>query len=75
LSGSGIALVAAGAVLLIAAIGFFVWRDSRKHAGRRHAATSKKPQPKPKIPGSQRPPKPRKLSPTEKKRRKRGRAR
>jgi hypothetical protein len=76
LSGSGIAIIAAGAVVLIAAITFFVWRDSRKHAGRRHTtATAKKPQPKPKVPGSQRQVKARKLSPAERKRRKRGRAR
>ena len=63
------------AVVLIAAIAFFVWRDSKKHAGRRRLTAAKSPQPKAKVPGSQRPPKARKLSPVERKRRKRGRAR
>jgi hypothetical protein len=64
-----------GALLLVSLVGWYIWHDSRKHTRRRHTATAKGSQPRPVVPGSKRPPKARKLSAAEKKRRKRGRAR
>jgi hypothetical protein len=74
LSGSGIVAIAIGAIVVLGGIGFFIWRDARRRApvrGHAHAAAefgSRRA-------GSKPPPKPRKLSPAEKRRRKRGRAR
>ena len=74
LSGADAIFIAVGAVVVLAGISFFIWRDARRRAPvRRHAAvdgadgrarTGSKPRTKP-----------RKLSPAERRRRKRGRAR
>jgi hypothetical protein len=71
LSGTGAIVIALGAVAVIAGIAFFIWNDSRRHAP--HAAAA------PDIgsgrSGSKAPPKSRKHSAAERKRRKRGKAR
>jgi hypothetical protein len=73
ISSNGVLIIAIGAVVVLAGISFFIWRDARRRApvkagggdlgldGRRA--------------GSKAPPKSRKLSQAEKRRRKRGRAR
>jgi hypothetical protein len=73
-SGEDAIVIALGAILLLAGISFFIWRDARQRAPHRgHAATATagagartgtKPRPKPRKP-----------SPGERRRRKRGRAR
>jgi hypothetical protein len=69
---SGSALgIAVGALALLMGIGFFIWRDARRRAPVRAATAGAMGTSKP---GSKRP-KPRKLSPAERRRRKRGRAR
>jgi cell division protein FtsN len=69
-SGSGIAAIAVGAIVILAGISFFIWRDARRRApvkpGAAVAATGSGSKPRPKS---------RKLSPAERRRRKRGRAR
>jgi hypothetical protein len=70
LSGGTAIAIGVGALALIAGISFFIWYDARRRAPvRAHAAAA----PRPNVPGSKRA-KPRKLSPAEKRRRKRGRA-
>ncbi len=72
LSGSGAIAIAAGAVIVLGGISLFIWRDARRRAPLRvhdagfGAGTRS---------GSKAPAKPRKLSPAERRRRKRGRAR
>ena len=76
LSGSGAIVIALGAVVVLAGISFFIWRDARRRAPvRQHgpAMTSGREDGR-ELPGSKRT-KPRKLSPAERRRRKRGRAR
>ena len=71
LSGSSALVIVLGAVALLCAISFFIWRDARRRAPvRSYAAAIGDTRS-----GSKRPPKPRKLSPAERRRRKRGRAR
>jgi hypothetical protein len=71
-SGSSTFVIAAGAVVILAGISFFIWHDARRRAPVRdrvadaNAAGDR-------VPGSKRV-KPRKLSPAERRRRKRGRA-
>jgi hypothetical protein len=66
-------IIVIGAVAILLGISYFIWRDARRRAPVRDGAgmigegRSK--------PGSKRPPKPRKLSPAERKRRKRGKTR
>ncbi len=55
--------------MVIVGIGYAILRDARRRTRTRHAAA-----PAERIPGSKRPAKARKLSPAERKRRKRGRA-
>lgn len=73
LTGTDGVAIGIGAVLVLGGISFFIWRDARKRAPvRQHAATAAAGG------GSgprQRPQKSRKLSPAERRRRKRGRAR
>jgi hypothetical protein len=73
LSGGDAVAIAIGAVVLLGGISFFIWRDARRRAPVRHhpAAVGAG---KTSLPGSKRV-KPRKLSPAERRRRKRGRAR
>ena len=63
--------VAIGALVLIGGISYFIWRDARRRAPSRHAHAAEVAG----RAGSKRAPKPRKLSPAERRRRKRGRAR
>lgn len=76
LSGSDAILIAVGAVIVLVGVSAFIWRDARRHAPARGAGAASSAN----IldgarSGSKAPPKPRKLSPAERKRRKRGRAR
>jgi hypothetical protein len=76
LSGSGAIIIALGAVAVLSGISFYIWRDARRRAPIRHhgpAMTSGREDGR-ELPGSKRT-KPRKLSPAERRRRKRGRAR
>lgn len=76
LSSTGVALVVIGALALLVGISLFIWRDARRRApvkaGARGALDDDDRRSKP---GSKRQQKPRKLSPAERRRRKRGRAR
>ena len=65
-------IVVAGAVAILLGISYFIWRDARRRAPVRSGGPSGEGRTKP---GSKRPPKPRKLSPAERKRRKRGKTR
>ncbi len=73
LSGGAAIGIAIGAIVLLTGISFFIWRDARKRAPvKAHAHAD------PGVgarSGSKRPAKPRKLSPAERRRRKRGKAR
>jgi uncharacterized protein HemX len=70
LTGTGAIAIAIGAVLVLGGISFFIWRDARKRAPvRQHAPAEVGTGPR------QRPQKNRKLSPAERRRRKRGKAR
>lgn len=67
-SGSAIA-IAIGAMVVLGGISLFIWRDARRRAPvRQRAAVATSGGPKQRV-------KPRKLSPAERRRRKRGRAR
>jgi hypothetical protein len=74
LGGGGIAAISIGAIVLLAGISFFIWRDARRRAPVRqraaHAVAGEGGRS-----GSKSRAKPRKLSPAERRRRKRGRAR
>jgi hypothetical protein len=72
LSGTNAVLIAIGAVIVLGGIAYFIWRDARRHAPVRHAAVAEAAGARS---GSKRPVKSRKLSPAERRRRKRGRAR
>ena len=73
-SGEDAIVIALGAILLLAGISFFIWRDARRRApsrgGRAMTAADG-----PTVRGTKPRPKPRKPSPAERRRRKRGRAR
>ncbi|HEY3774725.1 MAG TPA: hypothetical protein VGL69_17110 [Solirubrobacteraceae bacterium] len=74
-SGSGISSgsaigIALAAALIIVGIGFAIMRDARRRTRNRHLPVASGER----VPGSKRPPKARKLSAAERKRRKRGRA-
>jgi hypothetical protein len=71
LSGGSVFGIAAGAVVVLVGISFFIWRDARRRAPARGGSATPAAE---RIPGSKRV-KPRKLSPAERRRRKRGRAR
>jgi hypothetical protein len=73
LSGSGIIAIVIGALIVLGGVSVFIWRDARRHAPARAGAGG--PLTDRSKPGSKRPPKPRKLSPAERRRRKRGRSR
>ncbi len=73
LGGGSVVAIAIGALLLLGGISFFIWRDARRRAPVHHrAATATAGEGRP---GSKARGKPRKLSPAERRRRKRGRAR
>ena len=73
-SGSSAIFIAIGAIVVLGGISYFIWRDARRRApvrsrsGDALAGDGRRT-------GSKPPPKPRKLSPAERRRRKRGRAR
>jgi len=75
-SGTEALLVALGAIVVLGVIAYFIWSDSRHHVRllRRAAPASGPPTGGPGR-GSKAPPKSRKLTPAERRRRKRGRAR
>jgi hypothetical protein len=70
-SGSALAIVV-GALVVLVGISFFIWRDARRRAPIRAANAAAGSEGR--RTGSKAPPKPRKLSSAERKRRKRGRA-
>jgi hypothetical protein len=72
-SGSSAIIIAIGAVIVLGGISFFIWRDARRRAPTRARATAEIGEGRRK--GSKQRAKPRKLSPAERRRRKRGRAR
>jgi hypothetical protein len=72
LTGTGIVAIAVGALIVIGGISYFIWYDSRKHARVRRAAAVAGASGRA---GTKTRGKPRKLSPAERRRRKRGRAR
>lgn len=74
LSGSSAIAIGIGALVLIAGISLFIWRDARRRAPVRHRAAAATAGGGGR-PGSKQRQKPRKLSPAERRRRKRGRAR
>jgi hypothetical protein len=72
-SGNSAIIIAIGALIVLGGISFYIWRDARRRAPvRAHAAG---PIGEGRRAGSKQRSKPRKLSPAERKRRKRGRAR
>jgi hypothetical protein len=72
-SGSSAIIIAIGALIVLGGISFYIWRDARRRAPARAHASG--PIDEGRRTGSKARPKPRKLSPAERKRRKRGRAR
>jgi hypothetical protein len=75
LTGTDAVAIAIGAIIVLGGISYFIWWDARKRAPRRgHLATASAGLPGRRA-GSKAPPKQRKLSPAERRRRKRGRAR
>ena len=74
LSGTNAIVIAIGALVLIGGISFFIWYDARRRAPVRHRAAAATAGGGART-GSKPKGKPRKLSPAERKRRKRGRAR
>jgi len=73
-SGSSAILIAIGAIVVLGGISFFIWRDARRHAPKGHRLTAPIDA-EGRRAGSKPRPRPRKLSPAEKRRRKRGKAR
>jgi hypothetical protein len=70
LSGSSAIAIAIGAFVVLAGISYFIWRDARRRA----PVAVRADEDRQNRPGSRAPPKARKLSAAERKRRKRGRA-
>ena len=62
-------------MIVIGGISYFIWFDARKHAPKRGRLAAAGVGAAGRRAGSKPPPKPRKLSPAERRRRKRGRAR
>jgi hypothetical protein len=73
LSGSSAVAIGIGALVVLAAISLFIWRDARRRAPVRQRAAALAAGEAGRT-GSKPRPKPRKLSPAERRRRKRGRA-
>jgi hypothetical protein len=72
LSGNSAIAIAVGAFVVLGGISYFIWRDARRRAP--VAARAAAERDRQNVPGSRAPPKARKLSAAERKRRKRGRA-
>jgi hypothetical protein len=75
LGGGGVAAIAIGALVVLGGISLFIWRDARRRAPVRARVAGGPSGPAEGRSGSKARQKPRKLSPAERKRRKRGRAR
>jgi hypothetical protein len=75
LSGTNAVVIALGALVILGGIAFFIWRDARRRAPLRARAAAIGPDAGRSRTGSKQRGKPRKLSPAERRRRKRGRAR
>ena len=73
LTGNSAIIIAIGAIIVLGGISFYIWRDARRRAPVHARAAG--PIDEGRRAGSKARPKPRKLSPAERKRRKRGRAR
>jgi hypothetical protein len=73
LSGGGIVAIAIGALVILGGISLYIWRDARRRAPARHRAVSARGGEGGRAATKR--VKPRKLSPAERRRRKRGRAR
>ena len=76
LSGSGVIVIAIGAIVVLCGISLFIWRDARRRAPVRHRAAAAGMSGSSGVGGrgAKQRGKPRKLSPAERRRRKRGRA-
>jgi hypothetical protein len=74
LSGSSAILIAVGALVVLGGISLYIWRDARRRAPTRHRGADLTAG-EGRRQGSKQRAKPRKLSPQERRRRKRGRAR
>jgi hypothetical protein len=74
LSGTGTLVIAVGALVILAGISFFIWRDARRRAPVRARGGAVADDGGGSRTGSKARAKPRKLSPAERRRRKRGRA-
>jgi hypothetical protein len=74
LTGTGVIAIAIGAIVVLGGISYFIWWDARKRAPIRHRAAAATAGTGPRS-GSKPRAKPRKLSPAERRRRKRGKAR
>jgi hypothetical protein len=72
LSGNSAIAIAIGAFVVLGGISYFIWRDARRRAPVTARAAAERDRQN--VPGSRAPPKARKLSAAERKRRKRGRA-
>jgi hypothetical protein len=75
LSSNSVLFIAIGAVVLLVAISYFIWRDARRRAPVKGRGLTGELGLEGRRAGSKPPRKPRKLSAAEKRRRKRGRAR
>jgi hypothetical protein len=75
LSSNSVLFIAIGAVVLLVAISYFIWRDARRRAPVKGRGLTGELGLEGRRAGSKAPRKPRKLSAAEKRRRKRGRAR
>jgi len=73
-NGNSAIIIAIGAAIVLGGIAAFIWRDARKHAPVRHRTAAAEAGAGGRQ-GSKQRTKPRKLSPAERRRRKRGRAR
>jgi hypothetical protein len=73
-SGNSVLVIAIAALIVLGGIALFIWRDARKRAPVRHRPGEAPDGSGPRY-GTKPRPKPRKLSPAERRRRKRGRAR
>jgi hypothetical protein len=74
LSGPTALIIAVGALIILAGISFYIWHDARRRAPVRHRTAAAEAEGGPRA-GSKARTKQRKLSPAERRRRKRGRAR
>jgi hypothetical protein len=74
-NGSSVVIIAIGALVVLGGISLYIWRDARRRAPVKHRAAATGALGEGRRSGSKQKTKPRKLSPEERRRRKRGRAR